>query len=313
MNKYIEVNRLEFVITNQCSGSCKHCSNGKISNNISIDCETGENIVKDLTKAYPVSSIMTFGGEPLLYANTVCKIHEAARRNGIESRVIITNGYFSNEKKIISETAKKIFKSGVTTVLLSVDAFHQESIPIEPVEYFAKSLMEHGFKGLKTHPAWLVDEKHDNPYNKKTKEILDIFGEMGIEHSDGNNIFPAGNAVKYLHEYFPKPDRNKLFVPCGSLPYTDRLDDQKGISVDSNGDINICSFFIGNVYKKNILEIVDEYDPHNNKYTKMIVEGGVKKLYDYALNQEVVVNIDDCYSSCMVCRKIMEKIKEMKI
>jgi hypothetical protein len=29
MNRYIDLNRIEFVITDACSGRCKHCSNGE--------------------------------------------------------------------------------------------------------------------------------------------------------------------------------------------------------------------------------------------------------------------------------------------
>ena len=38
---------------------------------------------------------MTFGGEPLLYPETVCKIHSAAKEMNIPKRELITNGYFS--------------------------------------------------------------------------------------------------------------------------------------------------------------------------------------------------------------------------
>ena len=310
MNKYIEVNRLEFVITKNCSGNCKHCSNIGYSNNESIESNIAIDVINELAKVYSIDSIMTFGGEPLLYTDTVCKIHETAYKNDIKSRDIITNGFFSVNNKIIEQTARKIYESNVTKILLSVDAFHQEYIPVEPVIYFAKSLKTNGFKGLRTHPAWLVNKDHDNSYNKKTKKILSAFAKLGIQSSEGNNIFPAGNAVKYLQEYFEKPDRDELFVPCGTLPYSGRIDEVKGISINPNGDVMICSIAIGNVCRKNIFEIIDQYDPYGNAYTKMLAEGGVEKLYNYLLDQGEKINIEDCYSSCMLCNKIMETIKK---
>jgi len=63
------------------------------------------------------------------------------------------------------------------------------------------------------------------------------------------------------------------------------------------------------VHKKNILKIIKGYDPYNNLYTKLIVEGGIKRLYDYLIEQGIAIDIEDCYSACMVCRKIM-KTKE---
>jgi len=237
MNKYIKLARLEFVITNHCTGKCKHCQNGEIENKESIDTEMAVKIIDELTKVYSINSIMTFGGEPLLHADTVCEIHEAAYKNRIEHRDVITNGYFSKDYDTINSTAQKICDSNIGEIMLSVDAFHQESVPIEPVIHFARSLINNGFKGLRTHPAWLVDKNHNNSYNKKTKEILNIFKEYGVKSTEGNNIFPAGNAVRYLSQYFQKPHKDNLFVPCGTLPYTGKIDNVNSISIDPNGDI----------------------------------------------------------------------------
>jgi MoaA/NifB/PqqE/SkfB family radical SAM enzyme len=311
MNKYIDVKRLEFVITNKCSGKCKHCSNEITEKDEAINIETAVNVINELGKTYSIDSIMTFGGEPLLFADTVCKIHETAYENNINRRDIITNGYFTKNIETIEKTAQKLCNSKITRMLLSVDAFHQESIPIEPVIHFAKSLKKYGFNGLNSHPAWLVNKDHDNQYNKKTKEILDIFLKIGIEPSNGNNIFPKGNAVKYLHEYFKKPKKEELFVPCGSLPYTGKLDKIETIGINPNGDIFECSLFMGNVYDKNIHEIIENYNPYNNIYGKMIMEGGVEKLYNFALKQGIKINMEDCYSSCMLCKKIIENLENI--
>ena len=94
MNKYIDLNRIEFIITKACSGKCKHCSWGELPDKSeSIDTDTAVSAIKQLTSRYKIESLMTFGGEPLLFADTVCKIHAAARDCGILCREIITNGF----------------------------------------------------------------------------------------------------------------------------------------------------------------------------------------------------------------------------
>ena len=47
-------------------------------------------------------------------------------------------------------------------------------------------------------------------------------------------------------------------------------------------------------------------------YSKMLIEGGVKKLYNFTLNQGMEIDIEDCYSPCMLCKKIMGNIKKGK-
>ena len=216
---YINLKRIEFVITDVCSGRCKHCSNGeRTSAGGSVDAGSAVTAVKRLANRFKIESVMTFGGEPLLYADTVCQIHSAARDSGISERQIITNGYFSNDEQKIDKTAEALCASGINDILLSVDVFHQEYIPFEPVMQFSDALIKHGIPSLRVQPAWLVNEAHENTYNAETKRLLKLFSEKGIQANEGNNIFPSGNALKYLAEWFPPPKKVNLSSPCGSAP-----------------------------------------------------------------------------------------------
>ena len=92
MNKYLKkLNRIEFVVTMTCSGRCKHCSQGSHISNEHIDDVKAEQAIYDICSHYNIDSLMTFGGEPLLYPETVCKIHSAARKMNIAQRELITN------------------------------------------------------------------------------------------------------------------------------------------------------------------------------------------------------------------------------
>jgi hypothetical protein len=308
---HIDVKRIEFAITNACSGKCKHCS-ATVSETMkeSVNADAAVQVIKQLASRYTVESMMTFGGEPLLYADTVCKIHSVAQDCGIAVRQIITNGFFSRDEHKIENVAAAICASGANNIMLSVDAFHQEYIPIEPVVFFAESLLKNGVPKLRVHPAWLVNEQHQNPYNNETKRLLKMFNDRGIESSNGNNIFPTGNAIKYLSEYFPKPEAVDLLAPCGEMPYTSRIDEIDGVSVSPNGDLVLCSFAIGNVYMDDVLTIIDGYAPHANPATRALIEGGANKLSTYVKGLGVSVDTSDCYSACGVCRKTMAALKE---
>ncbi len=210
-----------------------------------IDGDVAAGVVRSLCGKYDMESLMTFGGEPLLYADQVFKIHTAAKEMNIPKRQIITNGYFSKEEKRIRETAVKLVESGVNDICLSVDAFHQESIPLEPVKIFAEEVRTADIR-FRVHPAWLVDADNVNPYNQRTKEILAEFEQMGIAASKGNNIFPSGNALKYLSEYF---DMSREYVN----PYDQDPEDVRAICVNANGDIDVLA---GNVYREDILDMI---------------------------------------------------------
>ena len=161
---------------------------------------------------------------------------------------MITNGFFSNKHERIKEVVKNLQDSGVNELLLSVDAFHQETIPIEPVKYFAECVAESKIH-IKLSPAWLVSEDDDNPYNIRTREVINEFESLNIPVGSGNVIFPSGNALKYLSEYF---DQNVNY----SSPYDEDPRDIRAIGFLPNGDV-----LNGNVYKDGILDILKAYQP----------------------------------------------------
>lgn len=249
MNRYLKnLNRIEFVVTMACTGRCKHCSQGEHKSRESIDKIIASDAVRTIAGEYDIKSVMTFGGEPLLYPETVCEIHKAAKEMNIPQRQLITNGYFSKDSDGIRLVAKKLIESGVNEILLSVDAFHQESIPVEYVKEFAAAVNMPGIK-LQVHPAWLVSPEDENIYNIRTKELLGEFNEMGIETSEGNVIFPSGNALKYLSGYF---DLSKKVLS----PYTEDPCDVKAICFSANGDI-----LGSNIHNKKIEKILSDYSP----------------------------------------------------
>ena len=249
MNPYLNhLSKIEFVITNACTGRCKHCSEGDhTACGERIDPRIAADAVKKIAAAYNIQTVMTFGGEPLLYSDAVYAVMTAAKELDIPKRQLITNGYFSKNADKIHEVAERLAACGVNDLLLSVDAFHQETIPPDVVKSFAREALNAGIP-IRLQPAWLVSPDHDNPYNRRTKEILDSFADMGIAVNDGNVIFPEGNALKYLAAYFTDE------LP--ENPYVEDPADVRCVSFSPNGDV-----LGGNVYEQDILKILKNYTP----------------------------------------------------
>lgn len=61
-------------------------------------------MVRKVASKHAIKSVMTFGGEPLLYPDDVCMIHSAARDAGIAVRQLITNGFFSRDEAKIKKS-----------------------------------------------------------------------------------------------------------------------------------------------------------------------------------------------------------------
>ena len=249
MNKYLRnLNKIEFVVTYACTGRCKHCSEGDHELcGERIDPLLAADAVCKISGIADIKTVMAFGGEPLLYTDAVYAIMNAAKEASVPHRQLITNGFFSKNPHKICEVAERLSECGVNDLLLSVDAFHQETIPLAVVKKFAEEILRCGVP-IRLQPAWLVSRDDANPYNLKTRRILDSLADMKIPQSDGNVIFPEGNAKKYLAEYF-----------VGNIPenpYEEDPCDVKCVSFSPNGD-TLC----GNAYKDDILEIMKNYAP----------------------------------------------------
>ena len=249
MNQYLKnLSKIEFVVTDACTGKCKHCSQGAHSAcGNHMDATVAADAVRKIAAAYEIKTVMTFGGEPLLYADVVYAVMSAASELNIPRRQVITNGYFTKKSEKICEVAARLAACGVNDLLLSVDAFHQETIPLDIVKCFAAEAKRYGIP-MRLSPAWLVSATDENPYNQKTREILAEFADLDIPVGEGNVIFPEGNACKYLAEYF-KDER-----PAN--PYEEDPRDVRCVSFSSNGDV-----LGGNVYEKDIMEILENYTP----------------------------------------------------
>ena len=248
-NEYLKnLNKIEFVVTYACTGRCKHCSEGDhVAVGESISPSAAQDAVRRIAAEYDIETVMAFGGEPLLYPEAVYAIMAAARDMGVKRRQVITNGYFSKKSEKIREVARSLAECGVNDLLISVDAFHQETIPLSVVREFIGAAQGEGIS-MRLQPAWLVSPEDENSYNTRTREILADLADFGVPTSEGNIIFPEGNAKKYLAEYFADemPENPYREDPCNV----------KCLSIEPDGTL-----FARSIYDVDVMKIIGEYDP----------------------------------------------------
>jgi MoaA/NifB/PqqE/SkfB family radical SAM enzyme len=313
VNRYLPVNRIEFAITYLCNSKCRHCQLGEREERKNfpshIDKDIAVEIVRKVGKKYNPKSLMTFGGEPLLYPEIVCAIHKEARNVGIPVRDVITNGFWSRKTEEIQETAQKLVESGVNEVSVSVDCFHQEFIPLAIVKKAAESLLKAGMARISWNPCWVVSKDHDNQYNRTTKAILQQLKELPIEESEGNNVQPEGRAILWLKDFLPQTTKTPK-EKCGDMPYTEKLDSVKTLCVEPDARIAVCKdLHIGNAYETDIIDIIENYDPFKIPEAKAIIESGMEGLTNWARTKGVEPDSSGYYNVCHMCIDIRKRVK----
>jgi MoaA/NifB/PqqE/SkfB family radical SAM enzyme len=311
LGKYLVVERIEFIVTYLCNSKCSHCQLSEEEKGkrfpSHVDKDKAVEIVRKVGQAYAPKSIMTFGGEPLLYPEIVCAIHEQAKKVGIPIRDVITNGFWSTKAEKIQEIAQNLAKSGVNEVSISVDCFHQEFIPLKTVKKAAKSLIEAGIERVRWNPCWVVSKDHDNKYNRRTKTILQKLRNLHAEESEGNSVQPKGRARSSLAEFLP-PRTSVPKGKCGDIPYTEKLDSVKTISVEPDGRVVVYeNFYIGNAFKSDIIDILKNYDPFRIPEAKSILEKGMNGLTKWAKKKGVEPRPEGYYNICHMCTDLRER------
>jgi hypothetical protein len=314
MSQYINLNRVEYIVTYQCSSKCIHChiaeehphSPAHIAPDLAI------HILQEIGRQYPLDSVMTFGGEPLLYPEVVCAIHQTAKALNIPKRQIITNGSWTNDTHKTKIIAQLLADSGVNQVSISVDAFHQEHVPLERIKHTATALLEVGIREISWNPCWLVSEQDTNAYNLKTRAILDELNELPICTGDGNVVEPKGRALTFLGTYF-RPTYEWFKTSCQDVPYTEKLDEIRTICVEPNGDIPICQAFrLGNAVHTPINQLLKSYNPYTNPDMQLILEEGVAGVVRKARSLGIALRDDGYYLLCDLCTSLKQAIGTQK-
>ena len=109
---------------------------------------------------------MSFGGEPLLFPETVYAIHKAALETGIPKRQLITNGFFSKDSTRIKTVARNLAKCGkLMPSLNSIDGLGEKA---------ADAIVE----AAKDGPFLSKDDFRER--TKVSKSVIDLMSRLGL-------------------------------------------------------------------------------------------------------------------------------------
>lgn len=309
-NPYLKhVKRIEFSVTQRCRSRCAHCSLGPDRLAGELSPEEAVAALEAADRACALESVLTFGGEPLLCVPTVCAVHQRAEALGIPRRQLITSGCFTHDKALREHTADRLEASGVNEILLSVDAFHTEHLPIAEQYAFARALCEAGLGSVTAlHPAWLKGPESRDPYDAKTRACLARFEPLRLPVGAGNRVFPGGNASIYLADYFQRTPLDTAFQ-CGTAAYTERPDAPAALAVDPDGSVRVCGFVIGNLHREAMADILGGYNPNRQPLMRALLEQGIRGLITAARDCGIEVSPGDYDSPCALCRAVARQLK----
>ena len=287
------------IITNyNCTAECKHCmfASSPSCKKDYMTKQTADETEKLLAQAGTLS-VHIGGGEPFLDFDGLCLVIQALNRYGVGIDYIETNGFWARNEDAARRKIEVLKRLGIYTVMVSVDPFHVEYVPLELPLKLCSLLDEYGMeyfiwqqKFLKRLMALDITKTH-------TKEelaaalgrdyITDTAKEYGLGINGRALAFAESMYEKRHFAYFATDEK------CPSLTHPHHCHlDLYGNAIPSRCT-GICAkaadYLEGNIEK--------------NKYPVLsrLISGGTRQLYEYAREKGFSPKSDGYPTRCAFC------------
>lgn len=293
-------NTVIFLLTNRCNLNCTHCCLSCSSQNCAVlEDSLIEKTMDEIALNKKITRIGISGGEAFLYPEKVSRIIEASTKSG-KSSYAYTNGFWCDSYEKTFRILDELKKKGLSTILTSVDTFHQKYIPINNIINLLNVCNELNIF-VKVH----VSDTYSN--SSKNDELIHLLGLSKLNASiTSSPVFISGNALKNI----PKED----IISNQKLPKL-RCNYDGMCSIDWEGNVNCCCsihshrMVIDNIKKNSINQILNEI--RKNKVFMCILQKGIPYLSNIIRENELM-NIADSYTNgCELCAQIFENERVM--
>ena len=142
--------------------------------------------------------------------------------------------------------------------------------------------------------------------SKKAAEILD-FACTEVVLADGcksSEILDELTESIPVREYFEQREAGaeKGMSGCAAEVFGNALNDVRTLMIGADGEVRVCGFPIGNALERDLLDILEEYDPYSNPIMAMILQGGPDAVMPLCNPDEAIL------SGCDRCRALASRL-----
>lgn len=291
-----------------CTAECRHCmfasSPSCPKNYISHD--MADHLASVLKKA-GTSSVHIGGGEPFMNFSALCSLIEALNRHGVGVDYIETNAFWAKDEEVIRNRLSVLRSLGVTTIMVSVDPFHIEFVPLERPIRLCRIMNEMDFDYFIWKDTYLRRflRLRMDPTKTYTKEELqkilgkDYITDTASEYGIGMN----GRALTIAGKIYPNRPAETWITsaPCSSL-------------------LDVCHCHLdlyGNIVPSGCPGIAAEAEDYLNerippeKYPVMarLLRGGTAALYEYAKEKGFLSSPEGYPTKCTFCYAMRDYLR----
>ncbi len=291
-------------VTDRCNARCLHCAY-----NCGPDVE-GKMKLADATRyvkeavALDVQLVCISGGEPMMYPRLVEAITSECGRLAVPEVWLFTNGFWANNAPVARETIENLKSQGLKKLLLSVDAFHQEYIPLESIRNAIEASIEVDLE-VGIDARFVGDPDDKNEHNEATRSYLNSLGSLlsTIEITKAQPMY-VGRAAESLAKLAVgrKPLSQIIHEKCPGVWAGGTLEAPQGVDVDEYGLVTVCpGFSIGNTLDIPLRKILEKYDYQDHVVISTLHDHGMEGLMTLASEKGFIPKEEAYVNGCHFC------------
>ncbi len=296
------------IITNyNCTAACRHCMFAS-----SPDCKK-EYISEDMCEktaellvesgAY---SVHIGGGEPFMNFDALCTLISVLGKKGIGIDYIETNGFWGRDEALAHKRLERLAELGSPQIMVSVDPFHIEYVPLSSVINLCNLLTEYGFDYFVWQRKFFSRLTALDTGRVHTKEEIsavlgdDYIEKTAVEYGLGIN----GRALSIAPLLYKSKTAEELATTekCPSLTRPNHCHfDLYGKAIPSRCtglSVDMRDYLTGNI----------TFDKYPAYYT--LVKAGLLGLYRYGLCNGFVPDEKGYPTRCALCYAIRKYLFE---
>lgn len=294
-----------------CTAKCPHCR-FNCTNEFKAerpDYETPLRVAKQLKEHFGLDIAVVLGGEPTIFQAETTKLLQDLSALGVATRLETNASWATSYDE--AERFLTPLKAINTNVMLSLDGFHGPFVPVGKVADAIKACIALGVNYNLEMP-YLDIAKKDNEIDRRTSELIDLLlGKVGSEipRYEGGVLF-TGRAADVYGDRFAAgkgvPDDICTAVPWW---FDSEISTTNLVILEPGGYITKgCGIAIGNVFKQDLTEMLENYDAMKNPiFSVLLTEGplGLARMaekYGYKIKKNYA-------DKCHLCHEARQVLK----
>jgi hypothetical protein len=299
----MKVTGASFLLTFKCTAKCKHCSyrGAPTRANRHITLTDAIRWLTELTDTQPFDWLTVHGGEPFLFYDILKEIVQNAAKLGIPKVGVITNAYWATDLKTAKQALSELMDAGINRITVSIDAFHQEYIPLERAKTAIITASDLRFEKVWVDSYYINPITPSNSYDLKTIQTIDSLRDIhGVEFS-GYPVGLAGRAADQLVDEVKMSKR----TPSGKCTFPfwlgGDLKNPNVIEIDYEGNVTLCpGLCIGNAKETSLLDVLESYNYRTHPIIQILAEDGPIGLLNL-VNSKGLKTSESFANECHLC------------